>query len=98
MGDESNGAPGVPAAAREAMEAAGRVDLAAAYRLCEYYKFNEGVCNHLSYMVDEDTFLVNDYGMSWDEVTAENLLLVDERGTSRAHMPRDAAPHAPHAR
>lgn len=80
MGDESNGAPGVPAAAREAMEAAGRVDLAAAYRLCEYYKFNEGVCNHLSYMVDEDTFLVNDYGMSWDEVTAENLLLVDERG------------------
>ena len=61
-------------------EEVGREELAAAYRLCEYFKFNEGVCNHLSYMVDEDTFLVNDYGMAWDEITSENLLLVDEEG------------------
>ena len=49
-------------------ERKGRVDLAAAYRMCEFYGFNEGVCNHLSYMVDKETFLVNDYGMAWEEV------------------------------
>lgn len=63
-----------------ALEKQGRIDLAAAYRLCEHMNFNEGVCNHLSYMIDDDTFLVIAHGMSWDEVTPENLLLVDERG------------------
>ena len=53
---------------RDMEERKGRVDLAAAYRMCEFYGFNEGVCNHLSYMVDKDTFLVNDYGMAWEEV------------------------------
>jgi len=81
MGDDMRKADvSASAQSRDTIEAEGRTDLAAAYRLCEYYKFNEGVCNHLSYMVDEDTFLVNDYGMSWDEVTPENLLLVDEHG------------------
>jgi len=39
-----------------------------------------GVCNHLSYMVDEKSFLVIRHGLTWDEVTPENLLLVDEKG------------------
>ena len=38
-----------------------------------------GVCNHLSYMVDEKSFLVIRHGLAWDEVTPENLLLVDEK-------------------
>lgn len=31
-------------------------------------------------MVDEKSFLVIRHGLSWDEVTPENLLLVDEKG------------------
>ena len=62
------------------IEERGRIDLAAAYRLCEYMNLNEGVCNHLSYMIDDESFLVIAHGLSWDEVTPKNLLLVDERG------------------
>merc|ERR1711990_1021375 len=59
-----------------------RVDLAAAYRLLDLLDMNEGVCNHLSAIVpgEKDKFLVIEYGMAWDEVTASNLLLVDAEG------------------
>ena len=62
------------------IEAQGRIDLAACYRLCHYYGLNEGVCNHLSLMVDEKSFLVIKHGQNWDEVTPDSLLLVDESG------------------
>lgn len=60
-----------------------RVDLAAAYHLCHKFDFNEGVCNHLTVMVPgtTDRFLCIPYGLMWDEVTASNLLLLDETGT-----------------
>jgi ribulose-5-phosphate 4-epimerase/fuculose-1-phosphate aldolase len=59
-----------------------RVDLAAAYHLCHKFDFNEGICNHLTVMVPgtTDRFLCVPYGLMWDEVTASNLLLLDETG------------------
>lgn len=59
-----------------------RVELAAAYRLCNEMDFNEGICNHMTAMVPGflDRFLCIAYGMLWDEVTASNLLIVDEKG------------------
>jgi len=59
-----------------------RVDLAAAYRLCTRFGWNEGICNHLSLMVpgEEDKFFLNSYGLHWSEVTASNLLVVDFDG------------------
>jgi ribulose-5-phosphate 4-epimerase/fuculose-1-phosphate aldolase len=43
---------------------------------------NEGICNHLTVMVPgtTDRFLCVPYGLLWSEVTASNLLLVNENG------------------
>ena len=62
-----------------------RVDLAAAYHLCDRFNLNEGVCNHLTMRVRSENgkdmrFLCAPYGLAWSEVTASNLVLVDERG------------------
>ena len=59
-----------------------RVDLAAAYHLCDKMDLNEGICNHLTVMVPgtTDRFLCIAYGLLWIEVTASNLLLLDDTG------------------
>eukprot|EP00951_Prasinocladus_malaysianus_P030940 scaffold294080_cov41-Prasinocladus_malaysianus.AAC.1 len=40
---------------------------------------NEGICNHLSAMVGKDKFLVIPFGLLWSEVTASNLLLINDK-------------------
>ena len=57
-----------------------RVDLAACYHLCDQMDMNEGICNHLTVMVPgtTDRFLCIPYGLLWTEVTASNLLLLDD--------------------
>ena len=69
---------GCPAGALQAA----RVDLAACYRLLDILGLNEGVDNHLTVMVPgtTDRFLCIAYGILWSEVTASNLLLLDESG------------------
>lgn len=58
-----------------------RVDLAAAFRLAVRLDLHEGVCNHLSAMLpDGKRFLLNRFGLHWSEVTASNLLALDDRG------------------
>ena len=64
-----------------ALERAARVDLAAAFRLAVRLDLHEGVCNHFSVMLaDGQTFLLNRYGLHWNEVTASNLLALDAAG------------------
>jgi ribulose-5-phosphate 4-epimerase/fuculose-1-phosphate aldolase len=58
-----------------------RDELACAYRWADRHGLSEGVCNHFTAEVSPGRFLVIPYGMSWAEVTAASLLLVDERGT-----------------
>jgi len=59
-----------------------RVDLAAAYRLVAHYGWDDLIFTHLSARVPgpEHHFLLNPYGMMFDEVTASSLVKVDLEG------------------
>lgn len=59
-----------------------RVDLAACYRIVAHYGWDDLVFTHISARVpgDEHHFLINPYGMMFDEVTASSLVKVDLHG------------------
>ena len=57
-----------------------REDLAAALRWSARLGLNEGVCNHYSFEVAADRYLINPQGMHWSEVTAGDILLIDGSG------------------
>lgn len=59
-----------------------RVALAAAYRLIAHYGWDDLVYTHLSARVPgkEHHFLINPFGMLFEEVTASNLVKVDLQG------------------
>jgi ribulose-5-phosphate 4-epimerase/fuculose-1-phosphate aldolase len=59
-----------------------RVDLAAAYRLVALFKWDDLVVTHISARVPgrEGEFLINPYGLMFDEITASSLIKVDTRG------------------
>jgi ribulose-5-phosphate 4-epimerase/fuculose-1-phosphate aldolase len=56
-----------------------RVDLAAAYRLVAAYGWSDLVFTHISARVPgpEHHFLINPYGLMFDEITASSLVKVD---------------------
>jgi ribulose-5-phosphate 4-epimerase/fuculose-1-phosphate aldolase len=57
-----------------------RVDLAAAYRLVALYGWDDLVFTHISARIpgDEHHFLINPYGMMFEEITASSLVRVDQ--------------------
>ncbi|MEX2220669.1 MAG: class II aldolase/adducin family protein [Candidatus Rokuibacteriota bacterium] len=59
-----------------------RVDLAAAYRLVSRYGWEDLVFTHISARVPgtEDQFLINPYGLFFDEITASSLVKIDQMG------------------
>jgi ribulose-5-phosphate 4-epimerase/fuculose-1-phosphate aldolase len=59
-----------------------RVDLAACYRLVDFYGMCDMHLNHISARVpgDQEHFLINPYGMMYEEVTASNLIKLDLDG------------------
>ena len=59
-----------------------RVQLAAAYRVADYLGWSELIYTHISVRVPgpEHHFLINPYGLSFDEVTASSLVKVNEHG------------------
>jgi ribulose-5-phosphate 4-epimerase/fuculose-1-phosphate aldolase len=59
-----------------------RVDLAAAYRLVALYGWDDLVFTHISARVPgtEHHFLINPYGMMFDEITASSLVKIDLDG------------------
>ena len=59
-----------------------RVDLAAAYRLVADYGWDDLVFTHISARVPgpDHHFLINPYGMMFDEITASSLVKVDLNG------------------
>jgi ribulose-5-phosphate 4-epimerase/fuculose-1-phosphate aldolase len=59
-----------------------RVDLAAAYRLVALYGWDDLIFTHLSARVPgpEHHFLINPYGMMFEEITASSLVKVDLDG------------------
>ncbi len=63
-------------------EAQLRVDLAACYRLIAMFGWDDLVFTHISARVpgDHHHFLINPYGMLFEEITASSLIKVDEKG------------------
>jgi len=57
-----------------------RIDLAAAYRLAVRFGFNEGISNHFSVALDDETFLINPHGLHWSEIRASDILVCDAEG------------------
>ena len=56
-----------------------RVQLAAAYRLVDHFGWTELIYGHLTARVPgpEPHFLINPYGLNYDEITASNLVKID---------------------
>ena len=58
-----------------------RVDLAACYRLVALYDMSDMIANHISVRVPgEEAFLINPYGMMYEEITASSLIKIDHEG------------------
>src|SRR6476646_11627189 len=55
-----------------------RVDLAACYRLAAHYRMTDLIYTHISARVPgpEHHFLINAFGLTWDEITASALVKV----------------------
>ncbi len=66
-----------------------RVDLAAAYRLVSRYGWEDLVFTHISARVPgtEDHFLINPYGLFFDEITASSLVKIDQQGNKLEDSP-----------
>ncbi len=59
-----------------------RVDLAACYRLVDWFGMSDMMANHISARVpgEGNAFLINAYGMMYEEITASSLIKVDLDG------------------
>jgi ribulose-5-phosphate 4-epimerase/fuculose-1-phosphate aldolase len=71
-----------------------RVALAAAYRLVAHFHWDDLIFTHLSARVPgrEHHFLINPYGMTFDEITASSLVKVDLAGNKVMESPYEINP------
>ena len=71
-----------------------RVNLAAAYRLVAMYGWDDLVFTHISSRVPntDHHFLINPYGMMFEEVTASSLVKIDADGNKIDDSPYDVNP------
>src|ERR1041384_3661837 len=79
-----NPATALPAASHniDPLEWETRVDLAACYRLVDLYGMTDLHLNHISARVPgrDEHFLINPFGMMYEEITASSLIKVDLDG------------------
>jgi ribulose-5-phosphate 4-epimerase/fuculose-1-phosphate aldolase len=63
-------------------EWAARADLAACYRLAVHFRMTDMIYNHISLRVPgtKDQFLINAFGLLYEEVSASNLVKIDVDG------------------
>lgn len=75
-------APQSPSSRPPRTESDVRVDLAAAYRLAALAGWDDTIYTHLSAAVPSEpgAYLINEFGLGFDEVTASNLVKVDVSG------------------
>lgn len=66
-----------------------RVDLAACYRLVALYGWSDLVFTHITARIPgpEHHFLINPYGMMFDEVTASSLIKIDQACNKLSESP-----------
>lgn len=67
-----------------------RVDLAACYRLTWQNGWDDLIYTHISARVpgEKDEFLINPFGLGFDEITASNLVKIDLAGNIIGDSPR----------
>jgi len=71
-----------------------RVDLAACYRLVAHYGWDDLIFTHISARLPGEghQFLLNPYGMTFDEVTASSLVKIDLEGRKLLDSPYEINP------
>jgi len=71
-----------------------RVDLAACYRLVAHFGWDDLIFTHISARVPgpEHHFLINPYGMTFDEITASSLVKIDLEGNKVLESAYDINP------
>ena len=71
-----------------------RIELAAAYRLVAHFGWDDLIFTHSSARVpgQPDQFLINPYGMLFDEITASSLVKVDHEGRPLMETEYDVNP------
>jgi ribulose-5-phosphate 4-epimerase/fuculose-1-phosphate aldolase len=71
-----------------------RCDLAAAYRLVALYGWSDLVFTHISARIPgpEHHFLINSYGMMFEEITASSLIKVDQQCKKLSESPYPVNP------
>jgi ribulose-5-phosphate 4-epimerase/fuculose-1-phosphate aldolase len=85
----ASSAPSIVNATCSPEERALRVDLAAAYRLVAHFYWDDLVFTHISARVPgpEHHFLINPYGMMFEEITASSLVKINLRGEKVSDSP-----------
>ena len=63
-----------------------RADLALALRAAAHHGLAEGICNHFSIELPDDSgrFLLNPRGLLWSEIGADDIVMVDGHGNRLA--------------
>jgi ribulose-5-phosphate 4-epimerase/fuculose-1-phosphate aldolase len=91
MNDES---PASQRAGCSAEEWQVRVDLAAAYRLVALFKWDDLIFTHISARVPGEghAFLINPYGLMFEEITASSLVKIDLDGRKLDDSPHPINP------
>jgi len=71
-----------------------RVDLAATYRLVAHYGWDDMIFTHISARVPgpDHHFLINPYGMLFEEITASSLVKIDVDGNKVVESPYPVNP------
>ena len=71
-----------------------RVDLAACYRLAAHYQWDDLIFTHISARVPgaEEHFLLNPFGMLFEEITASSLVRIDLNGEKVSDSPYEINP------
>jgi ribulose-5-phosphate 4-epimerase/fuculose-1-phosphate aldolase len=57
-----------------------KIDLSAALRWAAHLGLNEGVCNHFSFEIAPDLYVINPQGLHWSEVRPNDILLINGTG------------------
>jgi ribulose-5-phosphate 4-epimerase/fuculose-1-phosphate aldolase len=58
-----------------------RRELAAAFRLAAHFGWDDGIATHMSARLPDGSFLLNPFGLLFEEITASNLMRMDLDGT-----------------
>ena len=64
-----------------AEERKARRELAAAFRLAAHFGWDDTLATHMSARLPDGTFLMNPFGLMFDEITASSLMRMDLDGT-----------------